>query len=106
MTSRASSADPATAEAIGELRAQVREMIHNVGNDGQQLRAIARSVAKLENLPSDINEIKERLTALERDKDRRDGAMGFGAWLAKSPLVAWLLAAAVVMWTWLKEQGQ
>lgn len=105
MPSRAPS-DPETAMMLGEMRGQLRELIHNQNNQVMKNDAIARALAKLESLPEDIAEIKDRLTALERDKDRRDGAMGFGSWLLKSPVVAWLMAAAVVVWTWLRGQGQ
>ena len=46
------------------------------------------------------------LTALETDKNRRDGAYGFGGAVLRSPLVAWLLAAAVVVFEWIKRHGQ
>ncbi len=99
-------ADPDTAMALGEIRGQLREIIHTMRNEEMKNDALARTIAKLENVPDDIAEIKKRLTALERDKDRRDGAVGFGAWLLKSPLVAWLAAAALMAWTWWKGQGQ
>lgn len=113
MKSRASTpADPAAAEAIGEIRGQLREIIHGMNNDRMRNEAIGKALSKLETIPEDIADIKQslsklegRLTTLEIDKHRRDGAMGFGSWLMKSPLVAWLAAAALVIWTWLREQG-
>ena len=113
MTRASTPTDPAAAEAIGEIRGQLREIIHGMNNDRQRNEAIARALAKLENVPDDIGEVKKslnklegRMTALEVDKHRRDGAMSFGTWLMKSPLVAWLAAAALVLWTWLKDNGQ
>ncbi len=105
MTTRAPS-DPESAMILGELRGQLREMVHNLNNQAMKNDATAKIIAKLESVPDDISEIKDRLTALERDKDRRDGAMGFGIWLVRSPLVAWLSAGALIAWTWLKGHGQ
>lgn len=106
-------ADPGTAFQLGKIEGQLRELIHTQNNQAMKGDAVAEKISKLEGLPDDIAEIKNglakldgRLTALEVDKHRRDGAMGFGSWLMKSPLVAWLAAGALVLWTWLKDQGQ
>lgn len=69
-----------------------------MNNDGQRLEAIRRSLAKLDAVPGDIIEIKERLTALEIEKHRRDGAAGVFTVLAKSPALGWLVGAATTAW--------
>ena len=100
MTARATPpSDPAAAEAIGEIRGQLREVIHTMNNDGQRLEAIARSIAKLDAVPGDIVEIKERLTALETDKHRRDGANNLAMAILKSPTLGWLVGAVTTVWT-------
>jgi len=91
-------ADPAAAEAIGEIRGQLRELIHSMNNDGQRLEAIARSIAKLDGVPRDIAEIKERLGALEVEKHRRDGAQGLMMAMLKSPTLGWLVGVAAAAW--------
>lgn len=63
MPSRAPS-DPDTAMALGEIRGQLREIIHTMRNEEMKNDALARTIAKLENVPDDIVEIKKRLTAL------------------------------------------
>lgn len=104
MTARTPSPD--TAIMLGEMRGQLRELIHTLNNQVMKNDANAKIIAQLESLPADISEIKTRLTALEADKNRRDGAVGLGAWLLRSPLVAWILAGAVIGWTWLRGHGQ
>ena len=104
MPSRANPlADPAAAEAIGEVRGQLRELIHSVNNQGMQNEAIGKALAKLESVPDQLAKIENRLTQLETDKHRRDGAMGLGGALLRSPLLAWVFAAAVIAWTWVKD---
>ena len=105
MPARAPS-DPDTAMALGEIRGQLREIIHSMRNEEMKNDALAKTIAKLESVPDDIAEIKSRLTTLERDKDRRDGAVGLGGALLRSPVVAWIFAAAVVAWEWVKGHGQ
>lgn len=95
-----------TALMLGEIRGQLREAIHNMNNQGQKLEAIGEKLAKLEGVPDQLAKLDERMTALEADRHRRDGAMGLGGWLLKSPVVAWLVAAGVAAWTYFKGHGQ
>lgn len=98
-------ADPAAAEAIGEVRGQLRELIHSVNNQGQQNEAIGKALAKLEDVPKQLAQIELRLTQLETDKHRRDGAIGLGGMLLKSPLVGWIAGFGVAIYVWLRGQG-
>ena len=105
MPARAPS-DPDTAMMLGEMRGQLRELIHQGNNQAMKNDAVAKALAKLESIPDQLTKIEQRLTALETDKNRRDGAYGFGGAVLRSPLVAWLLAAAVVVFEWIKRHGQ
>jgi hypothetical protein len=98
--------DPDTAMMLGEMKGQLRELIHQGNNQAMKNDAVARTLAKLEGMPDQLTKIEERLTTLETDKDRRDGRDGLWSALIRSPLVAWLFAAAVIGWTWLKGHGQ
>ncbi len=91
---------------LGEMRAQLRELIHQGNNQAMKNDAVARTLAKLEAIPDDIAEIKRRLTELETEKSRREGALGFGAVILRSPLLAWLFAAAVIVWESVKGHGR
>lgn len=94
--------DTTTALLLGELRGQLRELIHQMSNRAQEATAFARQLAKLESVPDRLLAIENRLSTLESDKDKRDGAMGFGSWLLRSPLVGWIAGAAIVVWAYVK----
>ena len=104
MPARAPS-DPDTAMMLGEMRGQLRELIHQGNNQAMKNDAVAKALAKLESIPDQLTKIEQRLTALETDKNKRDGAMGFGGWLLRSPLFGWLATAAVVAWAALKGKA-
>lgn len=95
-------------EAIGELRAYVHEHRHGVNNISQKIDAlgvkISRDMAAVEaRIEIRIDAIEVRLANLERADAKRDGATSLAKWFVQSPLFAWLTAAAVVAWTWLKD---
>lgn len=106
-------ADPDAAMILGELRGQLRELIHNQNNEAQKGVARDEKLTKLSAVPDDIAEIKKavgsidrRLTHLEADKSRREGERGVLNTMMKSPLLAWIFAAAVIAWTWIKGDAQ
>jgi hypothetical protein len=101
MTAAASPPDTNTVLILGEVRGQLREIIHNMNNQAQKNDAVAAQLAKLEGMPERLSAIETRLVSLETDKHRRDGAMGFGGWLMKSPLIGWLAGFGVAAWAYL-----
>lgn len=101
------SEDKGLAMAVGEVRGQLRELIHSVNNVSQKVDAVAEKVAVASNIPARVDDLDNRVTALETDKNKRDGAMGFGGWLLRSPLFGWLATAAVAAWALVKgKMGQ
>lgn len=91
---------------IGELRGKVGEMNHGLNNMSQKIDGIYLKVADVAQLARDVGELKTRVTALEDSENQRKGAVNLGAWLLKTPLVAWVAAAGLAMWAFLKGQGQ
>lgn len=98
--------DTNTALMLGEMRAQLRELIHQGNNQAMKNDAVARILSKLETIPEDIADIKERLTTLENDRLKRDTERGLLATLARSPVVGWLAGFGLALWAWWKGQGQ
>lgn len=94
--------DPNTMMILGEVRGQLREMNHHMTNQTAENAVIARQLAKLESVPTRLDAIEKRLGDLEKDRHRRDGAMGIGSWLMKSPVIAWIVAAAVGVVAYIK----
>lgn len=90
-----------SARLLGEIQGQLRELNHSSANRAQEAVAFARQLAKLEIVPEQIARIESRLLAMEFDKQKRDGALGIGAWLLRSPVMAWIVSAGVATWAFL-----
>ena len=91
--------------ALGRIEGQMREMIHTMNNLSQKTDALVIAVTEMKGLPADVAALDARVTALEADRNRRDGAMGFGGWILRSPLLGWLATAAAFVWAYLKGRG-
>lgn len=66
---------------LGEIKGQLRELIHSMNNQNQMIQAIGLRVA-----------------ALEAEQNKRVGASGIIAMILKSPAIGWLVGAAVASW--------
>lgn len=91
--------------AVGRLEGRIGEAVHATNNTAQKVDALAEKVASNTSLPGRVDDHEARISVLETDKDRRDGAMGFGGWLLKSPLVGWLVGMALTAWVLLRSKG-
>lgn len=90
---------------LGEVRGQMRELVHTINNLSMKFDGLSREVIGLGPLASDIADVKAktsaldvRLAALEADRNRRDGATGIVALILKSPALGWLAGAAISAW--------
>jgi hypothetical protein len=91
-----------TGMMLGEMKGQLRELIHNLNTMSMKIDGLTERVLGAKDLPEKIKALEDRVTLLEADRNRRDGAMSFGGWLLKSPAVAWLAAVAFAAWSLLK----
>jgi hypothetical protein len=66
---------------LGEIKGQMRELIHSTNSAGQKIDALAL-----------------RVSALEAEHQRRQGASSVLAALLKSPALGWLVGAAASVW--------
>jgi hypothetical protein len=73
--------DPNSLLLLGEIRGQLRELIHNGNNNSAKLDALGIRVA-----------------ALETNESRRAGERGVVQALFRSPALAWLISAAITAW--------
>lgn len=84
--------------AVGEMRGQMREIIHTSNNTAQKVDTLAVSVSMAASLPELVAGLTLRVAALERSDSRRDGATGIITAIMKSPAIGWLVGAAITAW--------
>lgn len=90
--------DPNLIMQVGEMKGQLRELIHQNANMSMKIDAIAREIAQHSTLPAIVAENRTKIAALEAKQSRQDGAMSFGEWLMRSNLVTWVVMAVGVIW--------
>jgi uncharacterized coiled-coil protein SlyX len=83
---------------LGELRGQVRELVHSVNNLNGKFDALTREVVALGPLAADISEIKQRLAKLEDTDSRQTGGIETLKVVLTSPMVLSILMLAAVAW--------
>jgi hypothetical protein len=114
---------------LGELRASVKgiekymhDREHGLRNLSQEVKGMSVQFSKelaaakgeinaglstaLQKVEASIEIIDGRVTALERTKEQERGAKTALMVILQSPLLAWLVAAAVLVATWWKGQGR
>jgi hypothetical protein len=98
-------ADPVNQDMIlGELRGQVRELVHSVNNLSTKFDGLTREVIALGPLAVQIAEIKAKVEKLESINLQQTGARNLTVLLLKSPIIGWLVAAALFVAAWWKDQ--
>lgn len=78
--------------AVGEMRGQMREMIHAQNNIAQKVDFLTER-ALLAPTTAQIEALAKRVDALEATNDRNDGAKGVFAAILQSRFAAWVAAA-------------
>ncbi len=81
--------DPNTLLILGEIRGQLRELIHTGNNNSAKIDALSI-----------------RIGDLEADKSRRDGAHGVLNTLARSPTLGWIAGAVATFWAYVTGRLQ
>jgi len=85
----------------------IRQLSHVQGQLFQVAERLTRIEANsvhldVERLRVALDKERERVDALMRDKDRRDGALGAAAWLHRSAPWAAFIAAGAAVLAWLR----
>lgn len=89
---------------VGEIRGQLREIVHATNNNSSKLDQVGKQLAKLEDLPTALGDLTTRVAALEAEKSKGDGAKGVIAWLLQSPLIGWIATAAIAFWAFIERK--
>ena len=91
--------------AVGEMRGQMRELIHTNNNMAMKVEHLTEKVLLAQALPAEVARLADvlvtalaRIDALEADKNRSDGAKGVLAAVMRSPVAAW--GAAIIAGIW------
>lgn len=87
--------------AVGEMRGQLREMIHQQGGMAQKIDFLTEK-ALLAPTTTQLADLAKRVDALEATNDRNDGAKGVLAAILQSRLAAWAAAAVAVAYAAIK----
>jgi len=84
---------------LGEMRGQLRELVHATNNNSGKTDALTREVIEIKGVAAAIAALNVRVTAVESDvsilkteRNRREGALSLGEWLIK--MVPWLIGGA------------
>jgi len=95
--------DPTNHDMIlGEMRGQMREVVHGLNNLSGKFDALSREVIGLGPLAADVAALRLKVAALEASEAQRVGAMKFSTWFLRMPLVGWLVGGGVALWAYLK----
>src|SRR3546814_14041191 len=71
---------------LGELKGQMREIVHQLNNMSSKMDAISHEISKNSGIPEEVEKLKLRVAALEEKESKREGAMGLGVWIMRSTL--------------------
>lgn len=107
--SPARTTDPAAIDSpsllLGEVRGQLRELIHTMNNTAMKVDALAKDVGSLAKVPEQVADnraqiaaLAARVNALESERDERRGATSVIGTILKSPALGWLVGAAITAW--------
>lgn len=91
---------------LGQMTGQLREMVHTLASVSTKQDALGLKVASLDHLADNFSKLDAKVDQLMTKENERTGAVNLGAWLLKTPLVAWVTAAGVTVWAFLKGPGQ
>lgn len=83
---------------LGELRGQMREVIHSVNNLSVKVDGLSREVIGLGSLAGEMADMKARIAILEIGNNRRAGAESIAVTIMRSPTLGWLVGAAITAW--------
>src|SRR3546814_5823753 len=69
---------PSMSMTLGELKGQMREIVHQLNNMSSKMDAISHEISKNSGIPEEVEKLKLRVAALEEKESKREGAMGLG----------------------------
>lgn len=83
---------------LGEMRGQLREVVHTLNNVSTKVDALGREVFALGPLASDMSEIKTRLVKLEETGNQQSGGLKVVSAILNSPVIMLVVMLAGLVW--------
>ena len=87
---------------LGEIRGQLREMVHTSNNTGMKVDGLVREVSEIKGMASTIASLENRLSTaeddiddLKTDRERRRGAVGAVEWISR--IGPWMLSTVLAV---------
>lgn len=93
----------ALALALGELKGQLRELIHASNNTATKVDGIAERVFAWGDLPGAVAKLEKRIDALEAERDRQAGALSVGAAILNSKAFGGVIVVLIAAYVAIKE---
>lgn len=91
---------------LGEMRGQLREMVHGMNSLSAKLDAVSREVHGVGPLAIEVGMLRGEVDKLKASDNRREGAQGVLAALVRSPAAAWVVSFGVASWAVLTGRVQ
>lgn len=99
--------DPMNQDMIlGEMRGQLRELVHQVNNLSAKFDALTREVIALGPIAVQIAELRAEVDVLKVAKNQQAGAHNVISTILKSPTLGWMVGAISVIWLYLTGKLQ
>jgi Tfp pilus assembly protein PilN len=96
--------DASHAMILGEMRGQLRELVHGQNNLSAKVDGLSREVITLTALAADMADLKMRLKVIEERNSQQRGAVNLVEWLVKNwpGMLGFVLLLAIL----LRAQGK
>jgi outer membrane murein-binding lipoprotein Lpp len=83
---------------LGEMRGQLRELVHSVNNLNSKVDGLTREVVALGPLGAAVTDLNSRVEALEAAGNKHSGATETVKAILGSPFVAYIVMVAGFVW--------
>jgi hypothetical protein len=101
MPPRSAAPDISNDMILGELRGQVRELVHGVNNLSGKFDALTREVIALGPIAADIQKLKSDVEELKTAGNRQLGAVATITTILHSPVLLSIIMFAGIVWAML-----
>lgn len=90
---------PSTDFLLGQITAQLREMVHSQNNTTMAMTGLEQGLGKrIDGTNTELRALSARVSALESANERREGATGVVSAILRSPVIGWVVGGVVTLW--------